>query len=123
MELSDERMDATISTLLRVGVGLAAGTVAVGFAAVLLEHGGSPAAYHVFRADSPRTLRGVAAGVLQWKPGSWIQLGVLLLIATPIARVVFSVFAFAAQRDWIYVAITLVVLSVLLFGLLNGMHA
>ena len=42
-----------------------------------------------------------------------IQMGLLLLIATPVARVVFSVFAFAVQRDSLYVAVTLVVLVVL----------
>jgi uncharacterized membrane protein len=49
-----------------------------------------------------------------------IQLGLLLLIATSIARVGFSVFAFAIERDRLYAAITLVVLAVLfasLFGL------
>ena len=42
-----------------------------------------------------------------------IQLGLLLLIATPVARVAFSVFAFERQRDWTYVGITLFVLAVL----------
>ena len=49
-----------------------------------------------------------------------IQLGVLLLIATPVARVVFSAWAFARQRDWTYVLVTLFVLAVLLFGLFYG---
>jgi uncharacterized membrane protein len=122
MRLTDERMDATIGTLLRVGVALAAGTVAVALVGVLAGQRGSTVDYHVFRAES-ETLQGVAAGALNWNGLSWIQLGILLLIATPIARVVFSIFAFAVQRDWVYVAITLVVLSVLLFSLLNGMHA
>ena len=49
-----------------------------------------------------------------------IQLGLLLLIATPIARVVFSVAGFARQRDWLYVAITLIVLTLLGYSLLAG---
>ena len=48
-----------------------------------------------------------------------IQLGLLLLIATPVARVAFSVFAFAKQRDWTFVVITLIVLGLLLYGLLR----
>jgi uncharacterized membrane protein len=48
-----------------------------------------------------------------------IQLGLLVLILTPIGRVTFSVFAFVYQRDWMYVAITLIVLVLLLTSLLR----
>ena len=47
-----------------------------------------------------------------------IQLGLILLIATPVARVAFSVVAFVLERDWLYVAITLIVLAVLGYGLI-----
>ncbi len=50
----------------------------------------------------------------------WIQLGLLLLIATPVARVVFTVFAFARERDTTYVVVTLIVLGLLLCGLFGG---
>ncbi len=49
-----------------------------------------------------------------------IQFGLLLLIATPIARVAFSVVAFLHQRDWTYVAVTLIVLSLLFYSLLGS---
>jgi uncharacterized membrane protein len=49
-----------------------------------------------------------------------IQLGLLLLIATPVARVAISVVAFAVQRDRLYVAITLLVLAILLCSLMSG---
>jgi uncharacterized membrane protein len=51
---------------------------------------------------------------------SLIQLGLLLLIATPIARVVFSIVGFAIERDRMYVAFTLIVLAVLLYSLLGS---
>jgi uncharacterized membrane protein len=46
-----------------------------------------------------------------------IQFGLLLLVATPVARVVFSAVIFALERDWRYVAFTLLVLGVLIFSL------
>jgi len=49
-----------------------------------------------------------------------IQLGLLLLVATPVARVSFSVAALALRRDWTYVAITLIVLAALGHSLLGG---
>ena len=67
-----------------------------------------------------RSVAGVVHGALALERASIIQLGVLLLIATPVARVAFSVLAFAAQRDAIYVTVTLVVLAVLLYSLFLG---
>ena len=50
-------------------------------------------------------------------------LGALVLLATPVARVAFSVLAFALQRDRLYVGVTLFVLSVLAYSLLGGPSA
>jgi uncharacterized membrane protein len=49
-----------------------------------------------------------------------VQLGLVMLIATPIARVAFTLIAFALQRDRVYVGVTLLVLALLLFGLFFG---
>jgi uncharacterized membrane protein len=49
-----------------------------------------------------------------------MQLGLLLLIATPIARVMFSAVAFAMERDRMYVGFTLIVLAVLLYSLFGS---
>jgi uncharacterized membrane protein len=51
-----------------------------------------------------------------------IQFGLLLLIATPVARVVFSAIAFAVERDKLYVAFTLTVLAILTYSLMGGLH-
>ena len=57
---------------------------------------------------------------LAFQGSALIQLGLLVLIATPIARVILSVFVFLYERDWPYVFITLVVLGILLYSLLAG---
>jgi uncharacterized membrane protein len=49
-----------------------------------------------------------------------IQLGLVLLVFTPIARVVFAIFGFARERDWMYVCISAIVLGVLLFGFISS---
>jgi len=64
-----------------------------------------------------RSVSGIVRGAILLDARSWIQLGLLVLIATPVARVLFSIFAFAAQRDRTYVAITLIVATVLLYSL------
>ncbi|PYT34851.1 MAG: DUF1634 domain-containing protein, partial [Acidobacteria bacterium] len=49
-----------------------------------------------------------------------IQLGLLLLIATPIARVAYLVYAFARPGDRLYALIALIVLLLLTCGLAMG---
>ena len=48
------------------------------------------------------------------------MLGLLLLIATPVARVAFSIVAFALEGDRLYVAITAVVLALLVLSFAVG---
>ena len=45
-----------------------------------------------------------------------IQLGVLLMIATPVIRVVFAVVAFALEKDWIYTGVSCFVLAILTYS-------
>ena len=66
------------------------------------------------------TVAGIIRGSATFHDRNIIQLGLLLLIATPIARVAFSAVAFALERDRLYVVITLIVLGVLLFSLAGG---
>jgi uncharacterized membrane protein len=120
---ADQNLDQLLGNLLRLGVLLSATVVLAGGLVHLAEHGGEPArAYDDFGAQ-PEYLRHVASVIRHIGGGNGralIQLGILLLIATPIARVVFSVFAFFIQRDYLYVVVTLIVLVILLFSLLFG---
>ena len=96
MQLNDEQVDLTISALLRVGVLLAASIVLAGGMWYLAQSGGAVPDYRHFRSQPPglRSVTGILGGALAGSPRNLIQLGILLLIATPIARVAFSVFAF-----------------------------
>ena len=62
----------------------------------------------------PSTIGDVLRGALQLRPFAVIELGALLLIATPIFRVAASVLLFLAERDRLYAGITLAVLALLL---------
>ena len=78
--------------------------------------------YHVFQGEPAelRTLRGIFREAGAWQGRGLIQLGLLLLIATPVARVAFSVGAFLYERDWTYVAVSLLVLGLLFYSLFSG---
>lgn len=116
---NDQKIENIIGNLLRIGVGIAAAVVLLGAAAYLLRHGFGHANYRVFRGEPSdlRTLRGIVRAALGLHPRGIIQLGLVLLIATPVARVAFSVFAFAVERDRMYVVFTLVVLGILFLSL------
>jgi uncharacterized membrane protein len=117
---TDMQMDELIGLLLRIGVTLAACIVLVGGVVYLAEHP-YPSDYRVFRGEPERlrTVSGIFSEAIALHGRGLIQLGLLVLILTPIARVAFSVFAFLYQRDWMYVVFTLIVLLLLLTGLVR----
>lgn len=118
---TDERMDNIISRLLRTGVILSAVIVLIGGIMYLVQYRHLVPDYRVFRGE-PTTLRHLGSilhGVVTFHSRSWMQLGLFVLVATPVARVAFSIFGFFKERDHTYVLLTLVVLSVLLFGLME----
>lgn len=119
---ADERMDAIIGHLLRTGVILAATIVCAGGILFVVRHPLPVTNYHVFQGEPEelRTVPGILRNAFNWHGRGLIQLGLLVLIATPVARVIFSIFAFLYEKDWTYVAVTAVVLALLLFSLLGG---
>lgn len=127
------RMELTISYALRAGVLLSAAIILVGisrfaltqetgYARVLPHHLRDILTFHQASGPGffPTSVATVVRGAMAGKPYAIILLGMLLLILTPIVRVALSVFFFLAQRDWLYVAITLFVLAVLTFSLFSG---
>jgi len=122
-EWGDRRMEMIIGILLRLGVMVAGAVVFFGAIIYLIRNGAAPLPdYKSFHGESLQlsTVEGILAGVRQFRGRAIIQLGVLLLIATPVARVVFSAVAFALEKDKLYVCITLFVLAILLFSLVGS---
>lgn len=62
----------------------------------------------------------VFAAVLAFRPSGFLALGLIVLLATPILRVLGSVFAFAYERDWRYAGITFLVLMVVMASIVLG---
>jgi uncharacterized membrane protein len=122
---SDVQVEQLLGNLLRAGVFLAAAVVLAGGVVYLARHGGERRPdLRKYREDyEPPEMRRPTLIVREALHGggrALVQLGLLLLLATPVARVVFSVFAFALERDYTYVVLTLIVLGVLLYSLFFG---
>ncbi len=119
---TDQRVENIIGNLLRAGVAISAALVFAGGLFYLARHGLGRQAGAAFLGE-PAALRspsGILAAASRFNARGIIQLGLLLLIATPVARVAFSVFAFLRERDYLYVAVTLIVLALLLYSLAAG---
>jgi uncharacterized membrane protein len=119
---TDKQIDISIAAMLRFGVTLAACIVLTG-GLLYLRHPGRavPDWTHFHNAGAAlTTVSGIFRGALRLDPVSVIQLGLLALIATPVARVAFCVAGFARQRDRIYIAISALVLAILLYSLIKA---
>jgi uncharacterized membrane protein len=123
MAWNDEGLERIVSRLLIAGVLLSAAVVLLGGACHLALHAHETADYHVFHevSEEYRSVRGVMHAIGPSNCSAVIQLGLLILIATPIARVAFSLVGFAFERDRTYVAITSIVLAVLIYSV-AGVH-
>src|SRR5579863_3594996 len=119
---TDQRIENILGNLLRAGVLLSALVVSIGGVIYLLRHGRSPMDFRVFRGEPAdfRDVRGIIRDTVALRGRGIIQLGLLLLIATPVARVAFSIFGFAEEHDRMYVGFTVIVFSILLYSLLGS---
>jgi uncharacterized membrane protein len=118
----DQRMDQIMAVLLRTGVLLAASLVFLGGIIFLVRHPMPATNYRVFQGEPQelRSISGILREAAKFRGRGLIQLGLLLLIATPVARVLFSVLAFLYEKDWTYVAVTIIVLGFLSYSLFGG---
>ena len=116
-----------IGNTLRWGVTIACTIAAIGGIIYLVRHGGEQmpdyTTFDYAKASAETdytTLDGIWRGVLGGSGRSMIQMGVIALLLTPITRVVLSLFDFLQERDWLYSAITAVVLSIIISNSIGG---
>ena len=120
--MDDRRLETIIGRLLQTGVLLAASIVAAGGVLYLVRNHAVPAYYQHFVAGGPaiRTLSGIVHSAAHFNSEGLIQLGLVLLILTPIARVALAVVGFLLERDRLYAGVSLVVLLILAFSLFHA---
>jgi len=120
--VDDKRLESIIGNLLRAGVLLAAATVFTGGVLYLVAHHADTVNYRQFSPGnaSIQSLRGAVQSAAQLNSEGLIQFGLLLLIATPVARVVLAAVGFSLEKDWLYAAVSIIVLAILVFSLLHA---
>ena len=120
--MDDRHLENIIGNLLRAGVLLAAAIVSVGGVLYLFQHHAEKASFHTFEIEGANvtTLAGIVRSAAHLQSEGLIQLGMLLLIATPVARVAMAAAGFLLERDHLDVGVSLIVLAVLVFSLLRA---
>jgi uncharacterized membrane protein len=120
--LNDERVEGMIANLLRAGVLISALVVIGAAVPYLALHPRAHVTYRTYQGepDNLKSVHGIIGSAFSGDLRGIMQLGLLLLIATPIARVMFSAVAFSVEGDRMYVGFTLLVLAVLLYSLFGS---
>ncbi len=120
----DKDVQQLIGKQLRAGVITSSIIVFLGGLVYLYRHGHEAPDYGTFAGvrQGLDNLPGIFQGIMEGKGMNVIQLGIVLLIATPIVRIALSVFAFLLEKDYLYVVITLIVLGVITFSMVGGLE-
>lgn len=124
VNMNDERLDNIVGMVLRAGVMLAAALVLAGGIAFMASRHEAAPDHRKFHAEATplASIHGVYAGAIALNPLYIIQFGLLILIATPVVRVIVCAASFALERDWTYAIVSLIVLALLLGSfVLSGM--
>ncbi|HAH25072.1 MAG TPA: DUF1634 domain-containing protein [Prolixibacteraceae bacterium] len=119
---NDARMRDLMGTLLRVGVLASAILVVLGGILFFIQHPHDIFDYSIFKGEPARfrQVHLIVKEALNFRGRDIIQLGLLVLIATPVARVIFSLIGFLIEKDWVYVAITAIVLCILSLSMFSN---
>jgi len=121
-----QRIEMLISRLLLIGVAASMVTVFLGLALTFVHHPEYlKSAADLKRLTSPvaafpHTIGEIARGVVAGRGQAVVAFGLILLLATPILRVVISLVGFALERDLTYSILCAAVLLVLFASFLLG---
>ena len=117
--VSDDDVEERVGALLQAGVLVASALVALGGIVFLVKYGGTAPHHETFSGEPSdlRSIGGIVTAAARLRGRGLIQLGILVLLATPVARVAFSLYTFIRQRDGTYIVITGFVLVLLLGSL------
>lgn len=122
-KINDEDMQQLIGLVLRTGVILSGTIAIIGGILYLIQNGSAIPQYGTFHGEPSdfTSLTGIYKGMLAGNAAEIIQFGVVILIATPIIRIIFSLFSFILEKDRLYIGITLIVLAIILFSIFGGL--
>lgn len=121
--MTDYDMEQLIGQVLRYGVLLSGSVAIIGGIWYLFQQGSRIPHYTKFTGEPAgyTSFNGIYKGLLSGSATEIIQLGVVILIATPIIRIIFSLVSFIFEKDKLYIVVTFIVLAIILFSMFGGL--
>lgn len=122
-KFGEKDFQTIIGNLLRYGVWISLSVAFIGGVIYLMHHGNDIEDYSVFKENDRNIFEVIAAvynGVIQGRGESVIFFGVILLFLTPVFRVLLSLFSFLLEKDYLYVAITTIVIGIIILSISFG---
>lgn len=121
--INDKDIQVILGTLLRAGVIISMTIVLIGGVIFLVHNKGVITDYKVFKPELAKfsSIAAIFKGVSTFHGDAIVQFGILMLIFTPIARIVFAIFSFLIERDYLYVLIGIIILAIITISLNGGL--
>lgn len=121
--MNDKDIQVILGTLLRAGVIISMTIVLIGGIIFLIHQKGVITDYKVFKPELAgfSSISAIFKGLLTFHGDAIVQFGILMLIFTPVARIVFAIFSFLIEKDYLYVLIGLIILSIITISLNGGL--
>ncbi|WP_316739671.1 DUF1634 domain-containing protein [Pedobacter aquatilis] len=121
--MKEKDIQVLLGTLLRAGVIISMSTVLIGGIIFLIHNNGAITDYKVFTPELSKfsSVLEILKGVTTFKGDAIVQFGVLMLIFTPIARIIFAIFSFLIEKDYLYVLIGFIILAIIAISLSGGL--
>ncbi|RZK16422.1 MAG: DUF1634 domain-containing protein [Pedobacter sp.] len=121
--INDKDIQVILGTLLRAGVIISMSIVLIGGVIFLIHNNGVITDYKVFKPELSKfsSIAAIFKGIATFHGDAIVQFGILMLIFTPIARIIFAIFSFFIERDYLYVLIGFIILAIIAISLNGGL--
>jgi len=117
---TDLDLNRSVGNLLRIGVVLSVAVSLIGFVKLFIEGFKMPKNYEDLEVANERVFYYFWKSLTHFEGMGIIQLGILLLIFTPVVRIIFALIGYLKERDYTYVIISFIVLGIITFSFLMG---
>lgn len=117
---TDLDLNRSVGNLLRIGVVLSVAVSLIGFVKLFIEGFKMPKNYEDLEVTNERVFYYFWKSLTHFEGMGIIQLGILLLIFTPVVRIIFALIGYLKERDYTYVIISFIVLGIITFSFLMG---
>lgn len=117
---TDLDLNRSVGNLLRLGVIISVITSFIGFVKLFFEGFEMPSDYTSLEVPEGNIWHSFFTSLAKFEGVGIIQLGILLLILTPLVRIIFALIGYMKEKDHTYVIISLIVLGIMLVSFLMG---